>query len=368
MSEERFITRPMSIALDALRFLSALGVLAVHAADFYGRAEQMPFTLRLSHGCVIVFFVLSGLVIVDSATRKPIDLRGYAIARAARILPVAIPAVLAAALGHAVITGLDGPLPPGFAAQGLRSIITSLTFMSQSPLLGAPSWGNQPYWSLAYEVWYYALFAAGFFLGGWRRIAAVAVLAVLAGFNIVLLFPLWLGGAWLVRSGWARSLTARQGALYLLGCAAMLQVIRLFDLKALLWLRPQVPFSLSMSEWVLSDYPLALTVIVALAALRPLANGAAVWLERWEAPIRWAAGFSFSLYLFHFPLLAWMERFGPALPEGPWWVLAPIAATLAACAGIAQLTERHTPALRRWLDRVLPRPAAERVPIRPEPA
>ena len=63
MDGERFINRSMSIALDALRFLSALGVLAVHAADFYGRAEEMPFTLRLSHGCVIVFFVLSGLEI-----------------------------------------------------------------------------------------------------------------------------------------------------------------------------------------------------------------------------------------------------------------------------------------------------------------
>lgn len=366
MSAERFITRPMSIALDALRFLSALGVLAVHAADFYGRAEQMPFTLRLSHGCVIVFFVLSGLVIADSATRRPTTLRDYALARTARILPVALPAVLLSALAYAGVKALDGPLPPGFAAEGARSVLASLTFLTQSPLLASPTWGNQPYWSLAYEVWYYALFGAGFFLTGWKRVAVLAGLALLAGFNVLLLFPLWLAGAWLVRSEWARSLTARQGAIYLLGCLAMLQVIRLFDLKALLWLRPQVPFSLSMSEWVLSDYPLAATVVVALAALRPLAHLASSRLERWEAPIRYAAGFSFSLYLFHFPLLGLMERFGPALPDGPWWVLAPIAATLLACAGIAWLTERRTPALRRWLDRAVP--ASKAVPFRAEPA
>jgi peptidoglycan/LPS O-acetylase OafA/YrhL len=360
MDGERFITRPMSIALDALRFLSALGVLAVHAADFYGLTEQMPFTQRLSHGCVIVFFVLSGLVISDSAWRRRATLREYAIARAARIVPVALTAVLFSAAAFALTRSLEGPLPAGFAAEGARSVLTSLTFLSQSPLLGAPTWGNQPYWSLCYEVWYYALFGAGVFLSGWKRAAALAVLALLAGFNVLLLFPLWLAGAWLNRSSWARSLSAGQGALYLLGCAAMLQVIRLFDLRALTALRPEVPFSLGMSEWVVSDYPLALTVVVALAALRPLAHLAASGLERWEAPIRWAAGFSFSLYLFHFPLLGLMAQFGPQLPGGGWWVLAPIAAVLAACAAIAQLTERRTPALRRWLERVVPARDEER--------
>jgi peptidoglycan/LPS O-acetylase OafA/YrhL len=339
--------------------LAALGVLAVHAADFYGLTEQMPFTQRLSHGCVIVFFVLSGLVIADSVTRKAPDLRDYAIARTARILPVAIPAVLLAALTHTLLTLQNGSLPAGFAANGARSVLTSLTFLSQSPLIGAPSWGNQPYWSLCYEVWYYAIFGAGFYLSGWKRGLALGTLALLAGINILLLFPLWLAGAWLIRSSWARSLNVRQGVIYLLACAAMLQLIRLFDLTALFWLRDQVPFKLSMSEWVLSDYPLALTVFVALAALRPLANRAELWLALWEVPIRWAAGFSFSLYLFHFPLLALMENYGPALPPGPWWVLAPVAAVLAACAAIAQLTERHTPKVRRWLDRAVPRAALQ---------
>lgn len=371
MEADRFITRPMSIALDALRFLSALGVLAVHAADFYGLAEAMPFTMRLSHACVIVFFVLSGLVITDSALRRRTSLRDYAIARTARIVPVALPAVLLSALAFAGMKALDGSLPADFAAKGAHSVIASLTFLSQSPWLGAPSWGNQPYWSLCYEVWYYALFGAGFFLRGWKRVLVLAVMVLLAGFNVLLLFPLWLAGAWLNRSAWARSLTAGQGVLYLLGCGAMLQVIRLFDLNALLWLRGQVPFALSMSEWVLSDYALTVTVVVALAALRPLAHLAAGWLERWEDPIRWAAGFSFSLYLFHFPLLDLLERFGPELPPGPWWVLAPIGATLALCAAIAQLTERRTPALRRWLERVVSKDGAGEFPsaaIPPKPA
>ncbi len=360
MDGERFITRPMSIALDGLRFLSALGVLAVHAADFYGLTAAMPFTQRLSHGCVIVFFVLSGLVISDSVWRRRSSLCDYAIARAARIVPVALAAVLFSAAAYALMRSLEGPLPAGFGADGARSVLTSLAFMSQSSLLGAPTWGNQPYWSLCYEVWYYALFGAGVFLSGWKRAAALFALMLLAGFNVLLLFPLWLAGAWLNRSVWARSLTASQGAVYLLGCAAMLQVFRLFDLKALAALRPEVPFSLGMSEWVVSDYPLALTVVVALAALRPLAHNAAQWLERWEAPIRWAAGFSFSVYLFHFPLLGLMARFGPELPGGSWWVLVPIMAVLATCAGIAQLTERRTPALRRWLERALPAQGEDR--------
>lgn len=352
MESEGFITRPLSIALDALRFLSALGVLAVHAAERYGVMDSMPFTPRLSHGSVIVFFVLSGLVIADSATRRRMELRDYAIARAARIGPVALPAVLFSALVFTALALPAGPIDRALAAEGLRSVVTSLTFMSQSPLLGAPSWGNQPYWSLCYEVWYYALFGAGYFLGGWTRFVVLALLAVLAGPAVLLLFPLWLGGAWLNRSRWARSLSVQQGVLCLTGALAMVQLIRLYDLTALLWLREQVPFSLGMSEWLLSDYPLAMAVMVALAALRPLAGQASAWLEAWQGPIRYSAGFSFSLYLFHFPLLLLLVHYGPALPSGGWWILAPIAAVLAASALIAELTERRTPALRRWLDRL----------------
>lgn len=354
MEADRFITRPMSIALDGLRFLLALGVLMMHSAEWYRLTDQMPVTLRLSRGCVIGFFVLSGLVIADSALRRKSDLRDYAIARAARILPVAVPTVVFSALVYVLVKQLDGPFVPGFAAEGVRATLTSFVFMSESSLVGIPTWGNTPYWSLCYEVWYYALFGAGFFLSGPRRIAAIAVLAILAGFNVLLLFPLWLAGAWLNRSAWARSLTARQGVIYLLGCAAMLQVIRLFDLNGLFWLRDQIPFSLSMSEWVLSDYPLTATVAVALAALRPLAGLAVGWLELCERPIRWLASFSFSLYLFHFPLLALMVRFGPQLPGGVWWLLLPMGILLAVCAGIAQLTERQTPSVRRWLERVVP--------------
>lgn len=349
MEADRFITRPLSIALDALRFLAALAVLVVHAADRFGRIEQMPFTMRLSHGSVIVFFVLSGLVIADSALRRRAGIKDYAIARASRILPVAVPAVLLSALGHVVLTAEAGPLPETFAADGLRSVLSSLFFLSQSPVLGAPTWGNQPYWSLCYEVFYYALFGAAFYLAGWQRLVALGTLALLAGINVLLLFPLWLAGAWLTRSRWARGLGVRQGVIYLVGCAAMVQVIRLFDLKALLWLRGQVPFSLGMSEWLLSDYVLGATVVVGLAALRPLAGAMSDGLSRWEAPIRYAAGFSFSTYLFHYPLLHWLKRFGPELPPGGWWVLVPIGVTLLACATIAHLTERHTPAVRRWL-------------------
>lgn len=354
MDGDRFIDRPMSITLDALRFLFALGVLTMHTADWYGRSEQMIFSQRLSRGCVIGFFVLSGLVIADSALRRRSSLRDYAIARAARILPVAVPTVLLSAVVYVLVKQLDGPLPDGFAAEGIRAILTSLVFMNESPLVGISAWGNTPYWSLCYEVWYYALFGAGFFLTGAKRIVALCALGLLAGFNVLLLFPLWLAGAWLTRSAWARSLSASQGVIYLVGCMAMLQVIRLFDTRALFALREVVPFSLSMSEWVASDYPLAATMVVGLAALRPLANLAADWLDRWERPIRWLASFSFSLYLVHFPLLALMVRFGPDLPEGPAWIMLPMGIALVISAGFAQVTERHSPQVRRWLDRVVP--------------
>ena len=93
MDDTRFITRPLSIVLDAVRGAAALLVLIQHAYDIGVYTGPYPFTPRLSHNCVIVFFVLSGLVIGSSVAGGRTSLARYAIARFARIWPTAAAAV-----------------------------------------------------------------------------------------------------------------------------------------------------------------------------------------------------------------------------------------------------------------------------------
>lgn len=77
--------------LDGLRGLLALYVLLGHMAPF----AVLPGWLQsaVSHGAAAVdlFFVLSGLVIVQSLDRWRGQARPFLIARAARILPVFLP-------------------------------------------------------------------------------------------------------------------------------------------------------------------------------------------------------------------------------------------------------------------------------------
>jgi peptidoglycan/LPS O-acetylase OafA/YrhL len=160
MQDQPFITRPMSVVLDALRFGCAFMVVFCHAGGV-NVASVWPFSFsaRFPHNCVVVFFVLSGLVISASVANRQTDLKSYAIARAARIFSVAIPAVLLSSMVVLAAQYSSGVLSAGGVADLLVANAMGLTFLSQGPFgSGVP--GNQPYWSLCYEVWYYALFGA----------------------------------------------------------------------------------------------------------------------------------------------------------------------------------------------------------------
>ena len=158
---------------------------------------------------MVVFFVLSGLVIAASVDRakasgRPQTLSSYALTRAARILPVALPA-LAISLVVMLIDAAIATTPIfGEDAQGVPASewLFALTFLSESYQTAfAP---NPPYWSLCYEVWFYALFAVATFMEGWKRMAWLAALALVAGPNVLLLLPVWLIGVALARLPIAR--------------------------------------------------------------------------------------------------------------------------------------------------------------------
>ncbi|WP_310533244.1 acyltransferase family protein [Novosphingobium sp.] len=350
MDGERFIDRPTSIMLDLVRFLSALGVMLVHAAETLHYTGALPFTPRLSHNSVIMFFVLSGLMIDHSARSKAAGLGQFAVARTARILPVAVPAMAFTCIVYTLAIMSKGPLPDGFGWSLGRSALAGLTFTSQSDLWGTWILGNGPWWSLSYEVWYYVLFAAAFFLRGWKRVVAVPLLALVAGSAVLLLLPAWLAGVWLNRDARLHRMGSQTALAVLLGCLLAQKFIATWDLDALMWLREASPFSLGMSEWLLSDLPLALVFVALLAALRPLAQAHAERLEAWQRPIRFGAGFSFTLYLFHMPLLDVMKLAGVSAGSSVLVLLGGIATVLTACAAIAQVTEGSAPHVRRWLE------------------
>jgi peptidoglycan/LPS O-acetylase OafA/YrhL len=353
MRDTPFITRPLSIVLDLVRALAALAVLVGHAVQLGHYKGPYPFSMLFQHNAVVVFFVLSGLVIAASVDRGGQTLARYAVARVARIVPVAVPA-LAISLAVVVIDRLIAPSPL-FGEDGRAipagDVLFALLFLSESWQTGFTL--NPPYWSLCYEVWFYALFAAATFLDGWKRLAWIVVLAAIAGPNVLLLLPVWLVGVALARLPAARRVPAALGAAFCAVALAALFAVPLVTTPLLVVLQAIVPWKTAFSIYALSDMLLALCIALGFAGLRALLTlGGGAWLERLAPPIRYAANMSFSLYLLHWPMLK-LLRVLRAPEDGAVGFVFVIVVILMASAAFATVTEHHAGRLRAFLERAL---------------
>lgn len=302
MQAERFLDPRMSIRLDLVRGGAALAVLIGHAGQIGLLGRDWPLDDSFQHAAVLVFFVLSGLMIQQSASRDGTTVQSFAVARLARILPVSTFAMLWS-VGMFVCLGRMVPEAslPTQSELTPRSVLLPLLFASER-LGGLEPPLNPPYWSLCYEWWFYALFGAWRFLRGERRILLVAGLAMAAGLPILLLLPVWLLGVGVGAHGSRIRLDrpVRTLALALLGFALAswsglpLRVIALgrsigIDL---------VP--LRYSQFFLTDLLGGAFVALAFVALRAMPGE-----PRQLRPLaRGLAGISFTLYLTHWPLLA----------------------------------------------------------------
>jgi peptidoglycan/LPS O-acetylase OafA/YrhL len=355
MRDTPFITPRLSILLDLVRALAALAVLIGHAVQLGHYDGYYPFTTQFQHNAVIVFFVLSGLVIAASADRTP-RIRGdgalarYALARAARILPVALPA-LAISLAIMALDDLIAPTPIfSEDARGIpaREWLYAVLFLSESYRTGFPP--NPPYWSLCYEVWFYALFGAATFLDGWKRLAATAGVAAVAGPNVLLLFPVWLVGVALARAPAARSVPVWAAALFIVIALVCLTLVSTVSYPVYQATGGYVPWVMGYSIFPLTDLLLALALALGFAGLRTLTLHRGAWLERMAAPIRYAANMSFSLYLLHWPLLK-LLRVLREPDQGVLGFVLVLSVTIAASAAFATVTEHQRGRVRALLER-----------------
>jgi peptidoglycan/LPS O-acetylase OafA/YrhL len=357
MNETPFITRPLSIALDVVRALAALVVLVGHARQLGHYNGAWPFSVLFQHNAVIVFFVLSGLVIaasVDRARRAgaPQTLTSFTLARASRILPVALPALL---LSLAVIA-IDSLISPVVYfredAWGIPTsdLLYAVLFLSESYQTGLPL--NPPYWSLCYEVWFYALFAAATFLDGWKRVIWLTVLAAIAGPNILLMLPVWLAGVALARLPIALRVPAWLAPALVLAAGAALHGAPMVARWARLALDGLIPWNPGFATYALSDLGLAICIALGFAGLRTLTLKHGAWLERIDRPVRWFANMSFSLYLLHWPLLK-LTRVLRAPDQGAVGFAIVVAGIVVLCGAFAAVTEHRRHAVHALLERAL---------------
>jgi peptidoglycan/LPS O-acetylase OafA/YrhL len=362
----------LSAALDHLRWLAAflvlLGHVRLHTIGSYGSdvlgAEQplvRAFFLvtGLGHQAVIGFFVLSGVMVAGKFVGRPAltirEYGDYLLDRLTRIWIVAAPALLLSAVVAQLSLRTLGAFHNALADRcqpGIADLAVNLAFLHKAfwPTICS----NSPYWSIHNEVWYYLLFPALLVILGAASLRARAMSLLLVGLafgallwfdprdehNTLTHFPIWAAGA-LVVVGWR--------------CRVPVPIAIALLVAALLVARAATGW-----HFLIKDYLVALALLLLLLALKDARLPAwllAPSLARLGGRL---AGFSYSLYLVHAPVIFLIrtlleEKFDVAFPIRQVNVAALAIMLLEALAAllVAQLFylafERHTGALRGYL-------------------
>jgi peptidoglycan/LPS O-acetylase OafA/YrhL len=347
-----------SLYLDAVRVVAALLVIVYHSNLRLLTTDKLPLSGH-GHGAVIVFFVLSGYVIAWITATRETTPHAYWTSRLARFYSVALPVVLVTPLLDVAGASLAPQFYAGATTHDLAAvrIVASLAFLNEWWALSIMSFSNVPYWSLCYEFWYYALYAAWCF-GGARRRWLVGSGLLLVGPKIVLLAPVWLLGVVLYR--WQRWYRVGPVAGALLVAASWL-AYAVFHQAGMsqrgsdwlhLLLGADLHRELAFSRFFITDYLLALIVGVNFIGMRawlaaPMPSVLVLMLAP-AALIRTLAGYTFTAYVLHQPLLQLFAAVIDGDPRRPWFYLATMGATLATIAVAGLLTEHQRHHWRRW--------------------
>lgn len=343
-----------------MRLLAALVVLFSHLGHGHLVGGVLwPFT-RWGGEAVMAFFVLSGFVIAHVVDTRQDSWFDFAVARVARLFSVIVPAMLLTLVLDAA--GLSFNAAAYTAAGQLRAeesaplnYLLSLVMLNQSWGLNRHFGSNGAYWSIPFEFWYYALFGAFCLLRGWARWVAIAAAAVLAGPRILALFPVWLMGvaAYRFRARPPRLPTPVPALGFVLTLAALVLLL-LLDVK-----RPEALFAMGLrpDSWswqCLFGLLVAAHLVFASALRSKRPRGLPSALAR---GIAFAAGVSFSLYLFHLPILNFLNALRAVFPNEQAYVFALVVLPLLVSATLGKWCEAQKTPLRHLLLRLRPAPA-----------
>ncbi len=371
-----------SAHLDAIRAVASSAVMWGHLRTLFFvnfRHLQHPgwalktvyFLTGFGHQAVMVFFVLSGFLISSTVIKSHLSgswsWREYAINRSSRLYVVLIPGLLLGLFWDLAGSSLFAPtgiymhpvsdLGAAIPAHNLTvgTLFGNLFFLQT---IFCPTFGsNGPLWSLANEFWYYALFPVvlSAALAWAKRYMRVAIPSTALAFSLIFFlgldkfmgFLIWMAGCILVFAYSRLRLRSNPWkAVYVVGSSLAL-------------CGTLVEARTSNSAVLGSDLAVGIAFTLFLFGILQLevgANGA-----HYSGAAHRFAGFSYSLYVLHFPLLLFLRSWVVS-PER--WKPSGIKMFYATLIGLGVLsfawlislfTEHRTHEARRLLQRVLGR-------------
>lgn len=188
------------------------------------------------------------------------------------------------------------------------------------------------------------------------------MIALIAGPRILVLLPLWLFGVGahaLMRRGVPRPLT---GAVLCFAAPAIFvgyEVLAWHGHRLLL-------LDTTLRKPIMQDYLVSALFAVHLIGFCAISPFVGRSIERFERVIRWAAGATFTIYLFHMPVAQFLTTIVPWPPSSWQTRLVMFPGTIALMFVIAAVTERRKTWWRRMFSAILaPAPVPRAVGDRP---
>jgi peptidoglycan/LPS O-acetylase OafA/YrhL len=217
-----------------------------------------------------------------------------------------------------------------------------LSFLNQSWLFREIPLNLYPWWSLPFEVFYYAVFGAALFLRGWQRWIIAGGLFVLMGPRLWMLFPVWLCGVAAFAVLHVKP-SRMVGLLCVFLPLILLGLFKIYELDKAIHYWTLIPWGYNANarpfgnaSYFLADYITAPLIAVHLYGFAHTLRRFPKALAR---PVHLLAGVSFTLYLLH-PLIYRLMTDSFAVKNvSLGFALILFGATLLCCFALAPFTE-----------------------------
>jgi peptidoglycan/LPS O-acetylase OafA/YrhL len=353
-------TKSRIIGLDGARGLSCLGVAVMHVTGHYSPHTAATWKTNLVGLSLIFFYVLSGFLLFlpyirtlteDRGTRMP-STANFAMHRVARILPGYLAIFLVCNFVFQIVYVHNPSLQPLGTEQGTGMITDPWQLIANLTLVHSyiPEYfqtGLNPSWSLTLEyAFYVSVPLLGVLLFALRKRTSVRPL-MLATLAPVLLIVMAFIGRSLVpmlvhRSGitdpvlvdwgpnWVAVFTKTfltNADTFAMGMLAAVVIVAMEQFSLSEWLSSRVRRysmlamipSTGLFLWALATHSSFATTTIALVCglmiliiVAPLARGenSAIARQLDSAPLRFIGKVSLSAYLWHFPLMLLLGRWG----------------------------------------------------------
>jgi len=312
------MNKQFSIYLDFLRFIAACLVFVSHVPSFSGGWGWQ--IAGFGHEAVVIFFVLSGFVISYVVFDRKESALKYSVSRLSRIYSVAIPAIILTAVLYYLGSAIN---ESAFAELNLKlnspiwTITSALFFLNQS-WIATPFFSNLPYWSLGYEVLYYVFFGFLIYTQGSVRIILLIVISCIMGPSILLYLPIWFAGVFCFKASKRYHLELKLSLI--LFVLSIVGIIFFFNPNVQSIINTATyhfigdhfyQLLLEPAERFAADYVLCVFVCLNIFSAYNLAKYVVDCNQKIEFSIRTLSAHTFSLYLFHMPMLFFISAIFP---------------------------------------------------------